>query len=211
MTMYDTPPSTGDADISTDTDQLVNAQTRLLLDRRNLLRVGGMVALAGGGAVALAACAPAQTTGGTPSGAPTSAAPTSAAPSSAAPSSAAPSSAAPSSATPSAAPSSAASSAPVPRGPSVKVADVPVGSGVIMDEPNDYVITQPTKGKFKAFTATCTHQGCRVSELRGDKIFCACHDSEFAITDGAPVAGPADQPLEEFKTTVSGGKVVVDE
>ncbi len=120
-------------------DQLVNATTRLLLDRRNLLRIAGMVSLAGGGATVLAACAPAQTPAATPS----SAAPSSAAPSSAAPSSAAPSSAAPSSA----APSKAASSAPAPTGPSVSASKVPVGSGLIMDEPNDYVVTQPTKGE----------------------------------------------------------------
>ncbi len=176
-------------------DQLVNAQTRLLLERRNLLRVAGMVALAGGGAAALAACSPAQTPAATPS---------SAAPSSTAPSSAAPSSAAPSSAAPSTAPKSAA-----PSGPSVSAADVPVGSGVIMDEPNDYVVTQPTKGDYKAFTAICTHQQCRVTELRGDKIHCNCHQSEFSIKDGSVTQDPATEPLEEFKVAVSGGKVYV--
>ena len=182
-------------------DRLVNAQTRLLLERRNLLRVAGMVALAGGGAAALAACSPAQTPTTTPSAAaPSSAAPSSAAPSSAAPSSAAPTSAAPSSAAPKAAP---------PSGPSVTAADVPVGSGVIMDEPNDYVVTQPTKGDFKAFTAICTHQQCRVTEMRGDKIHCNCHQSEFSIKDGSVTQDPATEPLEEFKVAVSGGKVYV--
>lgn len=184
---------------------LVNAQTRLLLERRNLLRVAGMVALAGGGAAALAACSPAQT----PTAAPTSAAPSSAAPSSAAPSSAAPS-AAPSSAAPSsAAPSSAAPKPTTPKGPSVKVSDVPVGSGVIMDEPNDYVVTQPTKGDYKAFSAICTHQQCRVTELDGDRIICVCHGSAFSVKDGSVLQDPADEPLEEFEVEVSAGKAYV--
>ena len=191
-------------------DVVLNEQTRLLLERRNLLRVAGMVALAGGGAAALAACAPAQTPTTAPSSAAgSSAPPSSAAPSSAAPSSAAPSSAAPSSAAPSSAAPSSTSSAPVPKGPSVTAADVPVGSGVIMDEPNNYVVTQPAKGQYKAFTAICTHQQCRVTEMRGDKIYCGCHGSEFSISDGAALEGPADEPLEEFKTAVAGGKVMV--
>lgn len=174
-----------------------------LLDRRNVLRAAGMVALAGGGAAALAACSPAQPTS-TPS------APTSSAPSSASPSSAAPSSAAPSSAKPSASASSKAPPPP-PSGPSVAAADVPVGSGVIMNEPNNYVVTQPTKGNYKAFTAICTHQQCRVSQLRNERIICECHNSQFSIKDGSVLQAPADEPLKEFGVTVSGKKVYVKE
>jgi energy-coupling factor transporter ATP-binding protein EcfA2 len=38
-------------------------------------------------------------------------------------------------------------------------ADVAVGGGVIVAD--KYVITQPVKGEFKAFSAICTHQGAR--------------------------------------------------
>lgn len=184
--------------------ELVNAQTRMLLDRRNVLRAAGIVALAGGGAAALGACSPMQPTS-TPS-----VAPSSAASSSASPSSAAPSSPSPSSASPSPSPSKT-SKAPVPTGPSVAAADVPVGSGVIMDEPDDYVVTQPTKGKYKAFTAICTHQQCRVSELRDDRIICVCHNSQFSIKDGSVLQDPAEEPLKEFDVTVSGKKVYVQD
>jgi len=160
-------------------------------DRRTVLRAAGLVALSGGAVSGLAACA---------SGTTTPAATT--APSSAAPSSASPSSAAP---------SESASAAAAPKGPSVTAADVPVGSGVILEEPADYVVTQPTKGEFKAFTAICTHQQCRVTELRDDVIFCACHQSEFSIKDGSVVQDPAPAPLAEFQVTVSGGKVYVEE
>jgi Rieske Fe-S protein len=86
-----------------------------------------------------------------------------------------------------------------------------VGSGLILEEPADYVVTQPTKGEFRAFTAICTHQQCRVTELRDDVIFCACHQSEFSIKDGSVVQDPAPAPLAEFQVTVSGGKVYVEE
>ncbi len=166
-------------------------------DRRTVLRAAGLVALAGGGSAVLAACASGETT--TPAA-------TSAAPSSTASSRQAPSSAAPSSA----ASSSASSPAAAPSGPSVATADVPVGSGVILDDA-DYVITQPTKGDFKAFTAICTHQQCKVSEMRDDVIHCGCHQSDFSVKDGSVVNPPAEQPLKEFTATVSGNKVYVEE
>ena len=39
---------------------------------------------------------------------------------------------------------------------------VPVGGGVILDNA-DYVITQPKKGTYKAFSKICTHMGCPVA------------------------------------------------
>ena len=42
--------------------------------------------------------------------------------------------------------------------------DVPVGGGAIFSD-EKVVVTQPTEGTFKAFTAVCTHQGCVVSNV----------------------------------------------
>ena len=41
------------------------------------------------------------------------------------------------------------------------VGDVPVGGGVVNDEVA-IVVTQPSDGSIKAFTAVCQHQGCLV-------------------------------------------------
>src|SRR5688572_23233833 len=54
---------------------------------------------------------------------------------------------------------SASASASADAGVSVPAADVPVGGGTVLTE-EKVVVTQPTKGEFKAFTAICTHQGC---------------------------------------------------
>lgn len=43
-------------------------------------------------------------------------------------------------------------------------ADVPVGGGAIFTD-QQVVVTQPSEGDFKAFTAICTHQGCVVSNV----------------------------------------------
>jgi Rieske Fe-S protein len=84
-------------------------------------------------------------------------------------------------------------------------ADVPVGGGVIK---GNYVITQPTKNSFRAFSKVCTHQGCDVNKVAGGLISCPCHGSQFSITDGGVQNGPAPKPLPETKVKVSDGNVV---
>jgi Rieske Fe-S protein len=88
------------------------------------------------------------------------------------------------------------------------VAEVPVGGGVILPN-DDYVVTQPTKGKYKAFGKKCTHQGCPVSQIVDKEIICKCHGSHFSIEDGSVQSGPADDPLPEAATTVVGNEVYV--
>jgi Rieske Fe-S protein len=85
-------------------------------------------------------------------------------------------------------------------------ADIPVGSGKIVTDA-DVVISQPTAGKFVAFSATCTHQGCSVSTITGNTVTCPCHGSSFALADGSVLKGPATNPLPEKDIRVSGGQI----
>jgi nitrite reductase/ring-hydroxylating ferredoxin subunit len=99
-------------------------------------------------------------------------------------------------------------------GTTVAKADVPVGSGVILKDAK-VVVTQPTDGEFKAFTAVCTHQGCLVAKLVDKKIHCNCHGSEFSIEDGKNVTGPngteagSVAALASKKVTVEGDQISV--
>lgn len=85
--------------------------------------------------------------------------------------------------------------------------DVPVGSGVILDDPS-IVLTQPAKGTFKGFSPICPHQGCNVSTVTDKQIECACHGSKFSIEDGSVEQGPAEKGLEPIKVTVQGSEIV---
>ena len=89
-----------------------------------------------------------------------------------------------------------------------KTSEVPVGSGKIFAA-DKVVVTQPTAGDFKAFSAVCTHQGCVVAEIKGQDIDCTCHGSRFSITDGSVVNGPATKPLEPLKVSVQGDNISV--
>ena len=89
-----------------------------------------------------------------------------------------------------------------------KTSEVPVGGAKIFAA-DKVVVTQPTKGDFKAFSALCTHQGCVVSKIEGKDIDCTCHGSKFSIKDGSVLQGPATKPLQELKVTTTGGKISV--
>jgi nitrite reductase/ring-hydroxylating ferredoxin subunit len=95
----------------------------------------------------------------------------------------------------------------------VASADVPVGGGVILGDQN-VVVTQPTKGTFEGFSATCTHQGCILASVAGGTINCGCHGSQFSITDGSNVAGPNGSaagsvaPLPRVGVKVKGPEVI---
>jgi Rieske Fe-S protein len=86
---------------------------------------------------------------------------------------------------------------------------IPVGSGMIFSGPQ-VVVTQPSAGEFKAFSAICTHMGCIVNQVSNGTIDCPCHGSQYNITTGDVVAGPAPKPLPAKQIKVSGGSIFLD-
>ena len=103
--------------------------------------------------------------------------------------------------------SDAASAAGEAAGALAATADIPVGSGAVFDD-QKVVVTQPTEGDFKAFSAICTHQGCPVSDVT-DTINCTCHGSKFSISDGSVVDGPAPSPLPEASISIEGDGITL--
>lgn len=90
----------------------------------------------------------------------------------------------------------------------ISKATIPVGGGKIFAD-QKVVVTQPTSGDFKAFSAVCTHQSCVVSGVANGTINCACHGSQFDIATGAVKQGPATKPLPEKTVSVSGDGITV--
>jgi Rieske Fe-S protein len=104
--------------------------------------------------------------------------------------------------------SSTSGSGPGGAGVRLKTGDVPVGGGKVFQDQR-VVVTQPAAGQFKAFTATCTHQGCLVGEVVNGTIKCPCHGSAFSAADGSVKNGPATVPLTEKTVNVSGDTLTV--
>ena len=86
---------------------------------------------------------------------------------------------------------------------------VQVGSGYINTTVN-VVVTQPTAGEYKAFTAVCTHQGCIVDSVSNNVIQCPCHGSQYSAKDGSVLQGPATQPLAAKTIKVSGSEITLE-
>ena len=84
--------------------------------------------------------------------------------------------------------------------------EIPVGSGKIFTS-EKVVVTQPNSGDFKAFSAVCTHMGCIVSTISNGTIDCPCHGSQYSISTGAVVGGPAPSPLAAQTIKVTGSNI----
>ncbi|GGR28660.1 hypothetical protein GCM10010497_33640 [Streptomyces cinereoruber] len=84
-----------------------------------------------------------------------------------------------------------------------RTSEIPVGGGTVFAE-EKVVVTQPTAGEFKAFSAVCTHQGCLVNKVADGTVDCPCHGSRFRVADGSVVTGPATRPLPAEQIIVSG-------
>jgi Rieske Fe-S protein len=106
-------------------------------------------------------------------------------------------------------PSSAAGNAPAASGKVLgEAAAIPVGGGVVFKNAK-VIVTQPTKGVFKAWSNVCTHSGCAIDKVAGGTMNCPCHGSKFAVADASVTAGPAPAPLEAKKIKVVGGKITL--
>jgi Rieske Fe-S protein len=153
-------------------------------DRRTVLRSAAVAGLAGVSVPLLAACGNnGDSAGSTPSSGASSSAPTSA---------------------PTRAPSSSSGGGGAVLG---TAAEVPVGGGKVFTDAK-IVVTQPTAGQFKGFSAVCTHAGCIVNKVMDKTIDCPCHGTKYNFTTGVVEAGPAPAPLPPVAVTVRGGNIV---
>ncbi len=61
--------------------------------------------------------------------------------------------------------------------------------------------------RYVAFEVWCTHEECPLTDgwLEGEAVRCACHGALFSLVDGAPLEGPAPEPIRVFPARVTDG------
>jgi len=66
-------------------------------------------------------------------------------------------------------------------------------------------------GTFYAFDDTCTHLQCSLAEgdLEETTVTCTCHGSQFDVTSGAVLQGPAREPVETYEMRVEDGNLKI--
>jgi nitrite reductase/ring-hydroxylating ferredoxin subunit len=65
---------------------------------------------------------------------------------------------------------------------------------------------------FYAFGDTCTHQGCSLAdgELDGATVTCPCHGSQFNVTTGEVLRGPAREPVRSYPVRLEASALKIE-
>ena len=62
------------------------------------------------------------------------------------------------------------------------------------------LVIHTVTGDFVAYNAVCPHMGCTVGYSSASKIIvCPCHGSEFEVSNGDVIVGPAPHGLTKLK------------
>ena len=67
-------------------------------------------------------------------------------------------------------------------------------------------------GHLYAIDDTCTHMGCSLAngDLEGTTVTCACHGSQFDVTSGAVLRGPAQRPVRSRALQIEGDELLTE-
>lgn len=80
------------------------------------------------------------------------------------------------------------------------------------DVAGDSILLSNVDGKFYAIGNICTHAGCPLygGLLKGKTITCSCHGSQFDVTTGEVLRGPADEPEPAYEVKIDGEDILID-
>jgi len=82
------------------------------------------------------------------------------------------------------------------------------GAAVIESIAGVFLLSRTSANAFTAVDATCTHEGCTVTNTDGDQYVCPCHGSLYTRS-GQVVHGPAMASLRRYTTSFNDGVVTI--
>jgi 3-phenylpropionate/trans-cinnamate dioxygenase ferredoxin subunit len=90
--------------------------------------------------------------------------------------------------------------------------DVSAGQMHVFDVAGTNVTVASADGHLYAFDDTCTHAGCSLAKgrLDGTTVTCFCHGSQFDVTSGAVLRGPAKRPVRSRSVKVEGENLLAE-
>lgn len=90
--------------------------------------------------------------------------------------------------------------------------DVPVGEMRAYRIDGTSITVANVGGRLSAFDDTCTHMGCSLAEgsLNNTTVTCACHGSQFDVTSGAVLRGPAQRPVRSRTVQIAGDALLAE-
>jgi len=90
--------------------------------------------------------------------------------------------------------------------------DVAAGRMRVFDVSGTKVSVTSLDGHLYAFDDTCTHLGCSLAtgKLDGTTVTCPCHGSQFNVTSGAVLRGPAKRAVRSRLVQVEGEALLAE-
>ena len=90
--------------------------------------------------------------------------------------------------------------------------DIAVGQMRAFDVQGTMVNVANADGHLYAFDDACTHSRCSLARgtLAGTTVTCPCHGSQFDVTSGAVLRGPAQRPERSRQVQVEGETLLVE-
>src|SRR5688572_333115 len=90
--------------------------------------------------------------------------------------------------------------------------DIRAGEMRVFDVAGTKVNIASVGGQLHAFDDTCTHRACSLAQgkLDGTTVTCPCHGSQFDVTTGEVLRGPAQQPVRSRLVQQDGENLLVE-
>ena len=89
---------------------------------------------------------------------------------------------------------------------------IPPGEMKQFDLKDEEILVINLNGEFCCLGGRCSHAGAPLAEghLDGEVLTCPWHYSQFKITDGSVLRGPANASLRVYKIEVKDGQLFVE-
>ncbi len=93
-----------------------------------------------------------------------------------------------------------------------RVGDLAPGGMAVFDVEGARVTVANVDGKYFGFSDLCTHQGCSLASGKLDDrtLTCPCHDSQFDVTNGNVLRGPASTPIDIYELEVHDDELTLN-
>jgi nitrite reductase/ring-hydroxylating ferredoxin subunit len=90
--------------------------------------------------------------------------------------------------------------------------DIAAGEMRVFDVAGTKVNIASVGGELHAFDDTCTHRACSLAKgkLDGTTVTCPCHGSQFDVTTGEVLRGPARQAVRSRLVQLEGESLLVE-
>ena len=92
------------------------------------------------------------------------------------------------------------------------VGAVPKGEAKAFEVEGKTIAVARIEDSYYAFGDACTHMQSSLAKgfFRGTTVVCPCHVSEFDMTSGAVLKGPATKAVPSYQVRVEGGSIQVE-